>query len=169
MTKEFNSLDEIQKYYDEDTDSYIFKEGDELIDLVVFNFDFNVKANIDVFNLEAWNISANNINACDINAYNINAYNLNACDISAFNINALDIDALDIVANDINCNNIYAKDISVSNITAKGFINAKDISYWAICIAYSNIKCNSIKGRRENSKHLVLDGKLEIKEELEND
>ena len=41
MTKEFNSLDEIQKYYDEDTDSYIFKEGDELIDLVVFNFDFN--------------------------------------------------------------------------------------------------------------------------------
>ena len=56
----------------------------------------------------------------------------------------------------------YAKDISVSNITAKGFINAKDISYWAICIAYSNIKCNSIKGRRENSKHFVLDGTLEV-------
>ena len=42
MTKEFNSLDEIQKYYNEETSTYIFKENDEYIDLVIFNFNLEV-------------------------------------------------------------------------------------------------------------------------------
>lgn len=29
---------------------------------------------------------------------------------------------------------------------------------------YFNIKCNSIKGRRKNAKHFVLDGKIEVLE-----
>lgn len=104
--KEFYSLNEIQKYYDEESNTYVFKEKDDYIDLVVFNFYLDIKANID-----CWNINAMNIKAWGINTINI-------------------------IAN--------------------------DISYWAVCYAYNNIKCKSIKGRRKNAKHFVLDGKLEV-------
>ena len=114
MVKEFNNLEEIQKYYDENTNTYIFKENDEYIDLVVFNFDLDVKANINALDIYACNIDANNIDANDINA-------------------------LDIKAN--------------------------DITYCAVCFAYNNIKCKSIKGRRINAKHFVLGGKLEVENE----
>lgn len=123
MIKEFNKLEELKKYYNKETNTYIFKEDDEYIDLVVFNFDLDVRANID---------------AIDINAHNIYA--------------------LDIIACDINVNDIYAVDIKAINIIAN------DINYFAVCFAYENIKCKSIEGRRENAKHFVLDGKLEVTE-----
>ena len=106
MIKEFNSLEEIEEYYDEKSNTYIFIEDDEYIDLVVFNFDLDTSANI-----EAWDIYAWNIYACNIAAENI---------------------------------------------------KARNISYYAVCFACDNIKCNSIIGRRNNAKHFVLDGKLEI-------
>ena len=126
MIKEFNSLNEIKKYYDEKTNTYVFKEDGSYIDSIVFNFDLDVKANIDAMNINAWNI----------NAYNINAWDINALDIIAKNINASNIDACDIYAN--------------------------NISYFAVCFAYNNIKCKSIKGRRSNAKHFVFDGTLEV-------
>ena len=133
MIKNFNSLEEIQKYYDNETNTYVFKENGECID-IKFNFDLNVDASI-----KAWNINACNINAGDIKASNIKAFDINAGDIKASNIKAFDINAW--------------------NITAK------DISYWAVCFAYNSIKCKSIEGRRHNSKHFVLDGKLEMEED----
>ena len=139
MAKEFNSLKEIEKYYDEKSNTYVFKENDEYINTVVFNFDLNVKADIDALD----------INANNINAYNINAYNINADDIYAWNI----------YADDIKTDDIYAWNINAYDI------KANDINYYAVCYAYKNIKCNSIKGRRENSKHFVLDGKLEVENE----
>ena len=141
MVKEFNSLEEIEEYYDIETNTYIFKEDGEHIDLVIFNFDLNVEANIDAYDIEACDI-----NAWDINACNINADNIKARDVHASNINAWNIDAYNIKAGDINAWNI----------------DACDISYWAVCFAYNSIKCKSIKGRRRNSKHFVLDGKLEV-------
>ena len=74
---------------------------------------------------------------CEGGRWNIDARNINARNINARNINCLNINALNISAN--------------------------HISYYAVCFAYQNIKCKSIKGRRENSKHFVLDGKI-IKE-----
>ena len=126
MTKVFNSLDEIQKYYNEETNSYIFKEYGMYINLVIFNFDLNIKSNI-----YAWNIYGKNINA-------------------------LNIDAKDIYACRLDVNDIKVHDISALSI------NANNISYYAVCYAYENIKCKSIKGRKHNSKHFVLDGKLEV-------
>ena len=125
MTKIFNSLDEIQKYYNEESNTYIFKEYGIYINLVIFNFDLNVKSNI-----YAWNIYARNINAL-----NINAKDVNACYIDANDIKAHDISAASIKANNIN--------------------------YYAVCYAYNNIKCKSIKGRKHNAKHFVLDGSIE--------
>ena len=129
MIKEFNSLEEIQKYYDENTNTYIFKEDDEYIDLVVFNFDLAINANIDAMDINAWDIYANDINAWDINTRKIRA------------------------------NDIYAWDIIASDI------NAKDISYFAVCYAYKNIICKSIKGRVPTAKHFVLYGKLEVEDD----
>ena len=123
MTKEFNNLQEIEKYYDEKINTYVFKEDDKYIDLVIFNFDLKINSNIDACNIDARNIDA----------YNINAWNINALDINADNINAINI-------------------------------NANDISYYAVCFAYNNITCKSIKGRRKNHKHFVLDGVLKVKD-----
>ena len=165
MTKEFNNLEEIEKYYNKETNTYVFNENGKYIDLVVFDFDLNVEANI-----KALDINAININACYIDAININACNIDAISINALDINALDIKASDIYARNINACDIDAMNINSMNIDAcdiKAYdIKANDISYYAICVAYKDIRCKSIKGIRENAKHFVLDGVLEV---LEND
>lgn len=123
MTKEFNNLQEIEKYYVKEINTYVFKESDGYINLVIFNFDLNVNSNI-----EAYDISANNIDVYNIKASNIDAFNIDSDNICARNI------------------------------------NANNISYFAVCFAYENIKCKSIKGRRKNHKHFVLDGVLEVED-----
>ena len=135
-TKEFNNLEEIQKYYDVRTNTYVFKEDDEFIDLVIFKFDLNLNSNI----------SAKDIVGFGIDVLDINCLDLDAHDIYAFNINAYNIYALNITANIINAYNIFAN----------------DIIYYAFCFAYFGIKCKSIKGITKYAKHFVLDGKLEV-------
>ena len=71
-----------------------------------------------------------------INARDINARDINARNINAWNINASDINALD--------------------------INAWNISFYAVAFAYCKFICNSIKGRRVNSKYFCLDSQIEI-------
>lgn len=141
MSKEFYSIEEIEKYYDEVTNTYVFEENGEYIDLVVFNFDLDINAHIYANSINAWNISV-----WDIKAYNIDALNIKAWDIKSFDIKSWDINAKNINAWDINANDI----------------NADNISYYAVCFAHKNIKCKSIKGRRKNAKHFVLDGVLEV-------
>ncbi len=133
-------------------------KGDLILEKdTIFNESIEVKGNIvcknnDLFNLTVYgNIKAENISARDISAGDISAWDISARDISARDISAGDISAWDISAEDISANNI---------------------NYYAFCIAYKNIKCKSIKGRRENSFHKTLDGKvifLNRKGEDEND
>ena len=163
MIKGFNSLEEIQKYYDEETNSYIFKEDGKYFDLVKFNFDLSVEANIYANDIEARHIICSDINACDIDAWNITARN-----IIAHNINANHIKAHNIYALDIKVKNIIANDISAGDINAYN-IEACDISYWAVCFAYNSIKCKSITSKRENHKHFVLDGELVVEENEKED
>lgn len=144
MVKEFNSLEEIQKYYNEKTNTYVFEENGSYIDLVVLNFYLSIDANIEAFNIKALDITANDINVNDIKAWNIKVR---------------DIIAYDIKAHDIIANDIYAHDINTWDITAK------DISYFSVCFARGNIKCRSIKSNYPNAKHFVLNGELEVGEE----
>ena len=175
--KQFNSLEEIEKYYDEKTDTYVFEEDGEPIRLVKFNFDFLVRSNIEAYNINAGNIIAHNINANDINALNvvaddinardidtmsINANDINANDINALNINASDITVRNIKARNISAEDIWGRNINARDITAQN-IKADDISYYGLCFAYNNIKCKTITGRRNRHKHFVLDGELVIK------
>ena len=79
------------------------------------------------------------------------------------NISALDISALDISALDISALYISALDISALDIIARD-ISARNILYYAFCCVYQNIKCLSIKAKREPAHEpICLDGKLEIK------
>ena len=154
--KVFNNIEEIEKYYNKETNTYVLNFD------VKFNFDFNKKSNI-----HANNIVAMDINAMDINAKSINARNINACDINAWDINALDIDArhidtMDIDAWNMDIMSIYARNIKAWNIKALE-IYAGDISFFAFCIAYEKLRFNSIYGRRKNSKYLCLDSEPVIK------
>ena len=175
--KQFNSLKEIEKYYDKEDNTYVFEEDGEPIRLVKFNFDFLVRSNIEAYNINAGNIIAHNINANDINALNvvvddINARDIDIMSITANDINVNDINALDINASDITARNIKARNISAEDIWGRDIyarditaqnIKADDISYYALCVAYNNIKCKTITGRRNKHKHFVLDGELVIK------
>ena len=148
VIKEFDNLKEMKRYYHKETNSYIFKEDGKYFDLVKFNFDLSIEANICANDIEARHIICSDINACDIDAWNITARNIIACNITA---------------NDINAGHINANNIDANNIDTWS-INANSISYWAVCFACRDIKCRSIEGKRKIHKHFVLDGKLEVKD-----
>ena len=80
---------------------------------------------------------------------------------------SLKVDARLEIKGNINAWNITAWDITAWNITAWNIIasdiTAEDISFYAVCFAYNSFVCNSIKGRRLNSKYFCLDKKVEIK------
>jgi len=166
--KTFNNKKEIEKYYNENTNTYEFVENGMRLDIEL-NFNLDVTANIKAGHIDAGNINVWNIIARDINVWNIKAWDINAGDIKAWDIIAWDIIAWDINARDIKAWNIIARDINVWNIIARDInadnINAKNISYLAVCFAYKNIECKSIGGRRLNSKHFCLDSEIKIKKE----
>ena len=152
--KEFNSLEEMMPYYDK-VKNLFYVEDD-----IKLNFDLTCDWDIYAYNIETYdNIKARDIDARNINAMDIKAKNIDALNINTDNIDALNIDALNIDAWNINAKDIIADDINANNI------EAKEISYHAVCFAYKNIICNRIKGRRENSRHFVLDGELIVKGE----
>lgn len=142
--KDFNSLEEIQKYYDKKRNTYIFEEDGNYFGLVIFNFDLNVRANIRALNIIGRDIKALNITSLDIRCGDIDASDIVAGNISANNIKARDIDAFDIDAIDV-----IARDMDVDDIKARN-INARDINCYVVCNAIENIKCKSIKGGKKD-------------------
>ena len=114
IIKEFNNLEEIQKYYDEESNTYLFKEDDKYIDVVILNFDLQVKSHIAAFdinakNMEVWNIDASNIKANNIIAYEIDICNIDACDIKSYSIDACTIKSCSLETYDIRCGKIIVK------------------------------------------------------------
>ena len=151
QTKEFYSLEEIQQYYDERSNTYIFKENKNYIPHIEFHFDLTVEANID-----ARDIKAHNINAFDIDAFEIKAQN-----IRAYNIHAFIVEAEYVSSSDISSHYIFVKQIDASDISAFDII-ADYINYHAVCYAYNHIQCKHIEGAYKFSQHFVLFGALEV-------
>ena len=142
MTKVFNNLEEMKRYYDEETNTYRFKEDDKFIDEIIINFDLNVESDIVSCNIRATSITAKNIHARDIMVWEINARDINAVLINAGVIRARDIHT----SVHIHAMDIYARDIKAFGIFAVN-IYARDIIYMRSCITYGDFKCNSIKCR----------------------
>jgi hypothetical protein len=153
-------------------------------------FDLDVKVDIEVrgdikarnitaggiyaYEIRAGNIKAKNISALDIWALDIETGDIKARDIKAWDIRANNINAGNIIADDIHAWNIYSSDIKANCIIANDInaedinaesIYARDVTYYAVAFAHKNIKVKSIRGKAENAKHFVLDGKLEIEDE----
>ena len=145
MIEIFNSLEEIQKYYDKETNTYIFKENDIYIDTIMFNFTLEINANISSGNIRAWDIKA-----LDIRAVNISCSNIIALDIDARNIDCINLTAKDIIALDIDALNITARNINVDNIFAKSIDARGEIDCYDTCVASEYIKCKSIIGGRND-------------------
>lgn len=141
MIEIFNNLEEIQKYYDKETNTYIFKENDIFIETIIFNFTLEVNANIRSGNIRAWDIKA-----LDIRAVNISCSNIIALDIDARNIDCINLTAKDIIALDIDALNITARNINVNNIFAKSIDARGEIDCYDTCVASEYIKCKSIIG-----------------------
>ena len=145
MRKEFNKLEEIQKYYDETSSTYIFKENDNYIDLIVFNFDLNVDAHIDASDINARDIKVWNIEALDINARNIHANNIDANNINANNINAWNIDANNI--------NYYEACFAYKNIKCKSIKRLREnVNRFMLD---ENIESNENDSLGENSGNII--------------
>ena len=141
MIEIFNNLEEIQKYYDKETNTYIFKENDIFIDTIIFNFALEINANIRGGNIKAWDIKA-----FDIRATNISCLNIMAIDIDARNIDCMNLTAKDIIALNIDALNITARNINVDNIFAKSIDARGEIDCYDTCVASEYIKCKSIIG-----------------------
>lgn len=161
-----NNQEEMKLYYNEKINTYEFIENNRLIDIKI-DFDLNIECNIKARNIKACDIKACDIEAlyikaCDIKSRDIKALDIKACNINSGDINAWGINSRDINSRDINAGNINAWDIKACDINA-GNIKANNISFYAVCFAYKTFVCNSIKGRRENSKYFCLDSEVVIK------
>lgn len=86
-----NNQEEMQKYYDEERNTYKFNSN------VKFNCDIDVKANIFAQNIKANNIKAYDITALDIKSGDITARALRVCG----DIKSGDIIADSIIASEI--------------------------------------------------------------------
>lgn len=133
--KTFTNLEEMQPYYNANTDTYEFVENQKRFD-VEFHFDLNIDRSINARNIYARDITAKDIDALNIKAGNIDAKDIDAENIYAANLTAGNIDALNIAADNI---------------------EACDIKFYAVCFAYKTFVCNSIKGRHKNSRYFCLD------------
>ena len=67
---------------------------------------------------------------------------------------------------DIKARYLTAQDIGALDIIAQT-IDAEDICYNAVCIAYQRFLCRSVCGKRENALHACLDGEIEYRNEQE--
>lgn len=139
-------------------DCDLFVDGD-IIGRAKERCNLYVNGKITAENIYTWNIFTKDISAVNIAAANISAKNISSVKISAWNISARNISSGNISARNIIAKDISAEDISARDILASNIL-ASDISYYALCFVYHDIRCESIKGRKMNSKHFALDGKI---------
>ena len=173
MIKIFENLEEIKSYYDEKSNTYIFKENGKYIDIVMFRFYLDVDADIDAKNINAcWggikanDIKANDIDALHISADDINAKKIEALDINADDIDAKKIDAKNISADEVNAVNIKACNIRVNEIYARNIrvknIKADVIRFDVVCYASESIKCQLIHKLTPDAKYFASKERIEF-------
>ena len=129
MTKEFNNLEEIQKYYNKKTNTYIFKENGEYIEFVIFHFNLDVDANIDAFTIIGRDITALNIEASDIIARDIRVKDIRADNIEADNIKATNIIYLAVcfAYNNIKCKSIMGRYCNAKHFVLDGKLEIEEL------------------------------------------
>ena len=87
--KKFNNLEEIEKYYIPEINTYSFEENGHCLN-VLFMFDVNVDSNIFANNIKARDIECLELSTVDIDAYDVKANRLIAYNIEALTVNVRD-------------------------------------------------------------------------------
>ena len=114
--KKFYNLEEIEKYYVPETNTYRFEENGLFLN-VVFMFDINVESNICANNILAKDIVCLKISTVDIDAYDIKATKL-----IANNIKALAVKVRDTI--------VYSGEINIGYSVVCGQIIYNKLSNW---------------------------------------
>ena len=65
-----------------------------------------------------------------------------------------------LIGREIYCRQLTAGNMRCYNLTAEK-IHARNIEYFALCVAYKEFTCRSAKGTRENARHFCLDKEIE--------
>lgn len=157
------SMADISRYYNKKTNTYDFKDEMGRYVAVRIDFDLYTKANIISGDIKCKNIIAGDISSMNIKCRNIYSENLRGYNITASNMSTRDLWANNVKAVDVSAHNIIVSDISAFDIKSLVDINANHIEFYAVCMAYHDIVCETIRGLRKNSRYFVLDGKVTIK------
>ena len=142
---------------------------------LTLKFDLVTTANITALDIDAYSITANGIYASSLKAHEIIVANrieveddiwcheIKSIYVSARDITSGGLSADYVKANDINVSEtIEAKSIKANDIKAREII-AGNISYHAVCFAYTKFQCKSINGRRTYCRHFCLDSEIVFK------
>ena len=153
----------------------IIKNSKELAELVDKNKDLflqgdNVRIEFKPSKKELRDVCCRNLflindnERFDFNGRNFDGWDFKGRDFNGGDFNGRDFDGSDFYGSDFDGQDFYGLNFNGWNFNGESF-NGEHISYYVWFIAYGDIKCRSIKGRRKNSFHKSLDGKLIIKEE----
>ena len=172
---------ELAELVDENKDLFLKEEDiriefeptkEELRDIYcrdLFLMDDNSK-----FNFNGGNFNGRDFNGWDFNGRDFNGWNFNGWDFNGWDFNGRDFNGGDFNGWDFNGGNFNGRDFNGGNFNGRDFnggnfngrdFNGWDISYYGWFIVYKDIKCKSIKGRREKCFYKCLDGTLIIKKE----
>lgn len=125
-----NSEKEMEKYFDENANAYIFEDD------LVLNFRYNSKTAIVCHNLYAEHLDAGNIDARNIYTSHITASEIEAWNFySSFAL----VDSIKVL----------------HNIVGE-YISSEKIRYGSLCYSDRVLKCDDVQGRYDNSIALVL-------------
>lgn len=165
--KIFNSIEEMQPYYNSEKNEYEFTNDGVNIDITI-NFDLNCgNSHITANNIIAKDITCSFLTANDVTANNINVNYLDCRDITANDINARNIDANKIIANDIDSDDgmIDAPFIDCNRLSA-GRITSVDIYAGSIVFCYDMLYTETLNAWRVIANRLSANS-ICVKEDIE--
>ena len=165
---------ELAKYTDENKDLFLKGEDvriefspsrEELRDVYcgnLFMMDDKRKFDFNGGDFNGWNFYGGNFNGNSFNGRNFDGWDFNGRNFKGWDFNGVDFHGRNFNGRDFNGWDFNGVDFNGGNFTGRNF-DGRHISYYGWFIAYGDIKCESIKGRRKNSFHKCLDGNLIIK------
>ena len=86
-------------------------------------------------------------------------------DLNCKNLDCRDLNCWDLNCGDLNCRDLNCWDLNCKNLNCWS-LKAKNVSYYGVAFAYHSMEVESIKGRRDNSKHFCLDGEIILKKKI---
>ncbi len=112
---------------------------------------------------------------CEGGNWNLKCFDLECNDLKCFDLECNDLKCFDLECNDLKCCNLECYNLECYNLKCLNLncenlncwnLKAKNVSYYAIAFAYYSMEVESIKGRRDNSKHFCLDDEIALKKKV---